>query len=48
MVWFLCLMAYQLSWLLDAKVIVVNEQKWYDLTHILRDEGRHSFSKYIR
>ena len=47
LVWFLCLMAYQPCWLFNAKVIILEEQWWYYLTHSWEDKGVHTFPKGI-
>ena len=45
LVWFLCLMAYQLL-LFNAKAIL-EEQWWYYLIHSWEDKGVHTFPKGI-
>ena len=46
LVWFLCLMAYQLFFMLfNAKAILLEEQ--YYLTHSWEDKGVHTFPKGI-
>ena len=45
LVWFLCLMAYQLFMLFNAKAILLEEQ--YYLTHSWEDKGVHTFPKGI-
>ena len=47
LVWFLCLMAYQLFKLFNAKAILLEEQLWYYLTHSWEDKGVHTFPKGI-
>ena len=48
MVWFLCLMAYQLCFrLFNAKAILLEEQYWDYLTHSWEDKGVHTFPKGI-
>ena len=36
-------MAYQPSWVIYAKVILVEELKWYYLTHSQGDKDIHTF-----
>ena len=40
-------MAYQSSWLFNAKAILLEEQEWYYLTHIWEYRGFHAFPKDI-
>ena len=40
-------MAYQPFNLFNAKAILLEEQKWYDLTHSWEDKGVHTFPKGI-
>ena len=44
---FLCLMAYQLCRLFNAKAIPLEEQEWYSLTHSWEDKGVHTFPRGI-
>ena len=36
-------MAYQASWVINAKSILVEEQKWYYLTNSWGDKGVYTF-----
>ena len=45
--WFLCLMAYQRSWVFHAKVILVEEHQWYYLTNSWGDKVVHNFPKVL-
>ena len=47
LVWFLCLMAYQPSWVINAKAIFPEEQRWCYLTHSWGDNGVHTFPNGI-
>ena len=47
MIWFLCLMAYQPSWDINTKAILLEEQHWHYLTLSWEDMGFNTFPKGI-
>ena len=47
LIWVLSLMYIKFCWLFNAKVILVEGQYWYYLTHSWRDKDVHKFLKGI-
>ena len=47
MIWFLCLMAYQLIGLFNAKATLVEEQRWNYLAHMAQTAGAAEYTDCI-